>query len=73
MFVFRKNFKNTQFKQASIHSLDSAIVSHIISGHRNDITINTLHRFSQDSEIPLSELLKTETDKHTQQLLRTNN
>ena len=73
MFVFRKNFKNTQLKQASIHPLDSAIVSHIISGHRNDITINTLHRFSQDSEIPLSELLKTETDKHTQQLLRTNN
>ena len=73
MFVFRKNFKNTQFKQASIHSLDSAIVSHIISGHLNDITINTLCCFSQDSEIKLSELLKTETDKHTQQLLRTDN
>lgn len=73
MFVFRKNFKNTQFKQASIHSLDSAIVSHIISGHRNDVTINTLCCFSQDSEIELSELLKTETDKHTQQLLRTDN
>lgn len=62
MHVFRENFKATSIKQSLI-SLDPTTVSHIMNGHRNNPTINTLHQFAEDSNTSLSELLKTEIDK----------